>query len=243
MAEDSKPESLLPERPPQDFFRFLIVDDEPVARNLMRSILQSAGYTEIDEVDSGEAALETLFERPYHVVLLDKNMPGKDGLEVLQGGRAAQPNCEFIMITAYGSMETAIQAMDLGAFSYVTKPFSEVKVIIRRVDAALERVIVRHQNEILVDRLRMVIVELERANAELKMVRLGNEPATGQEKEIIGRVGQAITHLRKIAVQIDQLGEHAKGKAAAVIGGIGKGVKAVANMLQGGDSPEGNDPQ
>jgi len=146
MSEEQSPEEFVPETPPKDFFRFLVVDDEDVARKLLRSILQAEGYTEIDEAESGETALEALSKNDYHLVMLDKNMPGQDGLEVLQAAVPLQKNCEFIMITAYGSMETAIKAMDMGAFSYVTKPFSEVEVIAKRIGSALDRVIVRHQN-------------------------------------------------------------------------------------------------
>ncbi|HUU00922.1 MAG TPA: response regulator [Myxococcota bacterium] len=180
MVEELSAEDFIPERPPNDFFRMLVVDDERVSRSLLRSILQAHGYSQIDEAESGEAALELLSTDEYHIVLVDKNMPGLDGLEVLKRGKAQRPGCEFIMITAYGSMETAIQAMDMGAFSYVTKPFADVEFIARRVEGALDRVITRQLNEILIDRLRMVVSELDRVNAELEKLRgQKNKPQSG----------------------------------------------------------------
>jgi DNA-binding NtrC family response regulator len=237
MAEELSAEDFIPERPPNDFFHLLVVDDEPVARNLLRSILQAHGYTQIDEAESGEAALESLASNEYHIVLLDKNMPGLDGLEVLERGKAQRPGCEFIMITAYGSMETAIRAMDMGAFSYVTKPFAEVEIIARRVEGALQRVITRYQNEILIDRLRMVVSELDRANAELEKLRNGEDKPADRESELIGRVADAVARLRKLAAGLDLLKKSASGKAAEYIAGLGKGVSAVADMLDAEQNP------
>jgi len=180
MPTDPEIERLRPEKLPKDFYRFLVVDDEPVARSLLRSILQTHGYTSVFEAPDGAAALAALRGSEFHVVLLDKNMPMLDGMEVLREGKKLRPWAEFIMITAYGSMESAIQAMDMGAFSYVTKPFSEIEIILRRIEGAVERVALRNENEVLLDRLRMVIRDLERTEGELRSLipaQPGRKPA------------------------------------------------------------------
>jgi DNA-binding NtrC family response regulator len=207
------------EKPSKDFFNVLIADDEPVARNLLRSILQMKDYGNIDDADSGRAALDALSKKEYHVVLLDKNMPGLDGIEVLKQAKPRWPHTEFIMITAYGSMETAIEAMDLGAYSYVTKPFSDVEVIARRVQGALERVSIRRENAILLDRLRMVLSDLERAESELAKMDV---------------VRDAVARLRGLAEGLAKLAERAKGAAANVIGKMGEEAAKVADLLGGG---------
>ena len=118
--------------------KILIVDDEPVARRLISSVLALHGYLTFEDAETGEAALEKLKKQQYDLVLLDKNMPGIDGIEVLRQGRIIQPFCQFIIITAYGTEDTAVEAIELGAHSYLTKPLVNVEEIAKRVEAALE---------------------------------------------------------------------------------------------------------
>jgi FixJ family two-component response regulator len=113
-------------------------------------------------------------------------------------------------------METAIEAMDLGAYSYVTKPFADVEIIAKRVAGALERVSIRRENVILLDRLRMVLAELESAESE---------PAH------VDRVRDAVGRLRKLADGLTKLSERAKGTAANIIDKMGQEVSKVADML------------
>jgi YesN/AraC family two-component response regulator len=233
----------VPEKLPKNFFRFLIVDDEQVTRKLLRSILKTQEYTAVDEAESGEAALDALSQNEYHVVLLDKNMPGKDGMEVLERGKAVRPDCEFLIITAYGSMETAMQAMDLGAYSYITKPFSEVDVIIKRVEGALEKVTIRRKNEILVDRLKMFAGELDKTSEELTAFRSQFQKLQkGNEQEPGARVNEAVSILRKMVSQLDLLTDSSSGKTANVFSQISRGLSVIADMLaRGSANPRGSD--
>ena len=123
---------------PKRRVRILIVDDEPIARRLFSSVLELRGYLNLEAAETGEVALHKLREKQYQLVLLDKNMPGIDGIEVLRQGKIIQPSCQFIMITAYGSKETVVEAIDLGAHSYLTKPLVNVEEIVQRVESALE---------------------------------------------------------------------------------------------------------
>lgn len=219
------------ESPTKDFYRFLLVDDEQIARKLLRSILENAGYTSIDEADSGMAALDAMNLNEYHVVLLDKNMPGMSGISVLQAGKKKFPDCEFIMITAYGSMETAIQAMDLGASSYVTKPFADVEVIVRRVEAALRNVSLRWENAILLDRLRTTVSQL--AILEEEMERSWKESGTRDQKqsERMENIRSAVKRLDRLGKMLETLRERAKGSAASVIEVLEKEVDRVTGLL------------
>ena len=145
------------QKPSSLFFQIMIVDDEPVARHLLRSVLFGAGYTQVDEAGGPAEALKALENEEYHLVLLDKNMPDMDGLTLLQEIRRRWPQIEVIIITAYGSLETAIEAMDLGAFSYLVKPFSDITAVIQRVENALNRAASHHQISILLGRLEVVL--------------------------------------------------------------------------------------
>ena len=147
--------------------QFLIVDDEQIARNLLRTVLQESGYVLVDAVESGQDALDALRRKDYHLVLLDKNMPGMDGLQVLEHGKQIQPGCEFIIITAYGSLDSVIKAMDLGAHSYITKPFPAVTDVIRKIESAIKKVKVREENDALLGRLRAVRLDLQHVQGML----------------------------------------------------------------------------
>jgi DNA-binding NtrC family response regulator len=112
--------------------RILIVDDEQGVRESLRLILKDRFALTL--ADSGEAALAALEQQPFDVVLLDILMPGLDGLEVLERLRARGPAPQVIMLTATKTVKTAVRAMQLGAFDYVTKPFDidELQITIDR---------------------------------------------------------------------------------------------------------------
>ena len=101
--------------------RVLVVDDDDAVRSLLCALLAAEGYA-TSGAASGEAALEQLARGAYDVVLLDVNLPGRSGLEVLAAGQTMAPNTEFIMVTAFASIETAVDAMKRGAYDYLRKP-------------------------------------------------------------------------------------------------------------------------
>jgi DNA-binding NtrC family response regulator len=115
--------------------RVLIVDDEP---NMLRSlsILLGEDAREIVTARSGEEALP-LVDDDVHLVLCDLSMPGIDGLEVQRRVRARAPECKFILMTAYSTVQSAVEAMRGGAFEYLVKPFTDDEVT-ASVNAALE---------------------------------------------------------------------------------------------------------
>jgi DNA-binding NtrC family response regulator len=220
------------EAPPKDFFEILIVDDDETTRKLLRAILKANGYLSVEEAKDGLDALGQLKAKEYDLVLLDKNMPGLDGLEVLRQGKALWPYCEFILITAYGSMESAIQAMDLGAFSYVIKPFREIAAIVKRIDAAIERGWVRNQNEVLLDHLRMLSEDLH--EAEIKLEELKGAPAPSPQPETPNRTAEAVVRLGQLVERLEKL--HTSGKASEVFRMISRELRNVADLLLGQES-------
>jgi two-component system NtrC family response regulator len=121
--------------------QMLVVDDKANVRSLLESAFQERGY-DVATASCGEDAISMLSEKTYDVVLTDLNMPGKSGLEVLKAAKSVRPETEVILITAYGTIHTAVEAMRLGAYDFITKPFkiaeieSKVDRITRRLGPA-----------------------------------------------------------------------------------------------------------
>lgn len=146
-----------------------MVEDDPSLRQWLVECLLDASFP-ARGVGTIADALETLGSFDPAVVLVDKNLPDGNGLEVVRVGVAAAPGTEFIIITGDPSLDSAIEAVNLGAFGYLPKPFPSIDDVLRRVRAALERRRVVMLNELLGDRLRQVQEELERARLEVEMV-------------------------------------------------------------------------
>jgi two-component system response regulator HydG len=118
--------------------RILVVDDQRNMRTSTAILLRGEGY-EVDEADGGEAALAKLVEHPVDLMLTDLRMEPMDGLALLKRAVEVAPQTQVIIMTAYGSIETAVDAMRQGAFDYVTKPFNPPSALTHRVQKALER--------------------------------------------------------------------------------------------------------
>ncbi len=112
--------------------RVLVVDDDASVRESLRMVLK--GRAHVTAVADGTAALKELTNGSFHVALLDLVMPGMDGLELLERGQALDDPPQFIMLTATKTVKTAVRAMKLGAFDYITKPFDvdELQVVVDR---------------------------------------------------------------------------------------------------------------
>ena len=106
----------------------LLIDDEPELRESLEMLLASEGFA-VESAATGEAGLRWLDRKPFDLVLLDVALPDKSGLEVLQAIRASNPALAVVMITAYGSVENAVEAMRAGANNYITKPWDNERLL------------------------------------------------------------------------------------------------------------------
>ena len=106
----------------------LVVDDETVARQSLTDILKLEGYT-VASAPNGQAAVEYIRTHNVDLLIVDLKMPGMDGLEVVQVVNQVSPETEVILLTAYGSTETAIQALRLRIHDYLLKPASPAQII------------------------------------------------------------------------------------------------------------------
>ncbi len=111
----------------------LVIDDDETVRDVIKMFLQAKGF-EVTTASDGQTGLDRFREEKFDAVLSDLVMPGVNGIEVLKGIVEQNTNTPVIMITAYGSVQTAVEAMKMGAFDYVTKPFvlDELHIILER---------------------------------------------------------------------------------------------------------------
>lgn len=109
--------------------RVLVVEDDQVVRSLVTDLLMEHEYR-VETVETGEAGLHALEREFYDLVLLDLNLPGMHGLNVLSAASALQTDAQFIVMTAFGSVDSAVEAMKLGAFDYIMKPFRTEELLL-----------------------------------------------------------------------------------------------------------------
>ena len=115
----------------------LLVDDEIVFTTNMSRLLTSRGY-QVTPVQNGEEALAALKEKPFDVMVLDLKMPMMDGIMTLQEMKKLNLLTEVLILTGHGSMDTAFQAIEMGAYDYVTKP-CEIAELVSKIEAAHAR--------------------------------------------------------------------------------------------------------
>ena len=123
--------------------KLLIVDDDESLRRVTQVQLQQAGYV-VEVANSGKQALEVLQNRSVDLVLSDLKMPGMSGLKLLRSLQAEQPEIIVILMTAYGTIETAVEAVKAGAYDYITKPVNQEELLIL-LDRALEHRALRQE--------------------------------------------------------------------------------------------------
>ncbi len=120
-----------------ELVRVLVVDDEESVRNLLQRVLKEAGY-DVVTAANGQEALNKVSELRPKALLLDIKMPGMSGMEVLQQIAAKWPEVCVVMATAVGDTQTAIDAMKMGAYDYITKPFNQDDLVMK-VRRAIEK--------------------------------------------------------------------------------------------------------
>jgi DNA-binding NtrC family response regulator len=111
----------------------LVVDDDAEMRELLLDVLRQDGY-EVAEAKDGAEAVLALRARPFDVIVMDKNMPGPSGLDLLPGFRRVCPNSRIIMMTAFGDVPSYMEAVEKGAVEFLFKPFrmEEMKAAITK---------------------------------------------------------------------------------------------------------------
>ncbi len=191
--------------------RILIVDDEPDTRRVLTLNLHQDGH-EVSECSGVQEALKCLQAKDFDVVLTDQKMPDGDGLQVLAAAIEADPTISIVVITAFATVDLAVESMRQGAFDFITKPF-QPEVVRAAVSRASERTRLRRENVLLKD----TVVRLE-GPSEI----YGSSPAIQAVRELIARVGPT-------------------GAAVLITGETGTGKELVARAIHR-NSPRASKP-
>ena len=155
----------------------LVIDDEPAHRLMVRVVLGEAGF-KVLEADNGSSGLASLRSKPVDVVLLDMRMPGMSGLDVLQKMHEEAMATPVIMLTAFGNVGSAVEAMKIGAWDYLTKP-TDNDELLAVVQKAAEHVRLTRENR-----------DLKKQIGQLRETRIiGNSPEIRKVVELIDQVG------------------------------------------------------
>ena len=147
-----RPVAATPQFEPANFLNLLIVDDERSIREACREIALSLGFS-AHVADSAEQAYRSLEQQNYDAVLLDLRLPGAGGLDALRRIKERRPDAIVVVVTGYGTVQSAVQAMKNGAYDYVTKPFSvdELKLLLERVGSHLR---LKSENRLLREKVK-----------------------------------------------------------------------------------------
>lgn len=157
------------EAPEEGPSQLLLVDDEPMVHDILKRILSKHECTSVMD---GESAIKAIWEKGFHVVITDKNLPGMGGLEVMQQIKQLAPETDVVMITGYSSKEAAMRALELGASAYIEKPFDDIKLVRERIDKVIEHRrrqqkgqkylnVIKDRNREFLDRYRVLRADLE----------------------------------------------------------------------------------
>jgi C4-dicarboxylate-specific signal transduction histidine kinase len=171
--------------------RLIIVDDEPVILDLFRAVFEGEPY-EVLSFSTGMEAMAEMRARGVDVLLTDKNLPDIGGLDLLRVAHEVQPDSEGIIITGYASLETALEAIQLGAFDYIIKPPRDVFEVRRKVRQAFIKVAMVRENQRLLEQLKAQNEVLELALEEMK--ELQSELIHSEKLAGIGVLAAGIAH-------------------------------------------------
>ena len=216
------------EAPTPEKATVLVVDDEPYILQACSEALARVGH-EVVTARDGATAMEAINSRPVDAAVLDIVLPDTDGLRLLEATRARNPNAVVVLITGFASVDTAMEAVRLGAYEYLRKPFA-AEDLVRIVNRGLEDTRLRDRNASLVDELRRANLELlqQQAGLEERMRLAGDELAAFVE------LGKRLNEARSLNETLEDVLltgvrlAHARAGAAYRVDGWPRRVRGVA---------------
>jgi len=143
----------------KNHLKILIIDDDKDIRDIFEEVLKRSGYANIDSVGSGEAALTKLSNTFYNIALIDLHLPDYHGMDLISKVRTISPDSEFIIVTGFGSLDSAIKSLQFDVAGYLEKPINSDKLL-RTIDQVLDKHSLKMSN-------RQFTKDLEVANNEI----------------------------------------------------------------------------
>ncbi len=176
-------------------FKILVADDDDIVRDVITTLLSREGYT-VASFSDGLEAINRLSVEDVHLVITDLVMPGANGIEVLKYAVRSNPDIAVIILTAYGTLDTTLEAIKEGAYDYLTKPFKTQEIVIP-TDRAYQKAQLIAENQVLKKNLRDIYRDL----MLLKRVTASSEP------EVTARWLERIEKLKGMNVLLSQEAE------------------------------------
>ncbi|HOS60419.1 MAG TPA: response regulator [Syntrophorhabdaceae bacterium] len=178
-------------------FQILIVDDNAEIREIVQEYLADSDC-QIEGASNGKEALEKYNKNPYDIIITDLKMPGISGIELIKLLKQKTDTIEFVIITGYASVDTAIEAVRIGAFDYIVKPFrmEELKVTIKN---AKEKIILKRANEELLDKLKRFHSEIEKYKKYDAEKNTSTESVDEEQKNHTERLVDSIKYLGRLS--------------------------------------------
>ena len=147
--------------------RILVADDDESLRSVLKQVLSMDGY-EVNLTSSGEEALAAFKKEPFPLIITDIRMGKMSGIQLLQEVKRLRPDAQVIIITSNATLDTAITAIQAGAYDYLTKPFDDIALISSVARRAVEKIRLIEENKSLLEKLKRKNEELEFVNLTLK---------------------------------------------------------------------------
>ncbi|HVN96305.1 MAG TPA: response regulator [Syntrophorhabdaceae bacterium] len=188
-------------------FRILVVDDSRELREILEEYLRGEGDV-VEGAQNGREALDKHKERFYDLIITDLNMPEMTGMDLIKTVKGENEITEFIIVTGYASMDTAVEAVKIGAFDYIVKPFrmEELRVVVRN---ARDKVKLKKLNARLLETLKGFYNEIGRYRPRTQDNAESGARSNGEPKEVAsGPLGDT----EKIVKEINDLGKLGKGR-------------------------------
>jgi diguanylate cyclase (GGDEF)-like protein len=151
----------------QEPIRILVADDDESLRSVLKQVLNIDGY-EVTLAASGEEALAAFKKEPCPLIITDIRMGKMSGMELLHEVKRLRPETEIIIMTSHAALDTAITAVQAGAYDYLAKPFEDISLISSVARRAIDKIRLTAENNALLEKLRQKNVELEKSNEMLK---------------------------------------------------------------------------
>lgn len=225
----------------------LVVDDDSSVTRLLQQLLASRGYP-VTVVKTGEEGLQLMERQNFGCLLVDRSLPKMDGLAVMRAARQLQPYCGCILITAFASLESALEALRLGAADYIEKPFSELNLVVQKVEHAIRQKEAEFERDHLVEQVKLLQSDLAARDAKIQELSTHlktktSKPTVKIEMASVAEYARERNDRLALTIHAETILNHVRGirfnedapasAAKEALAGIAKRIEAHLALLRG----------